>query len=141
MYLHVQPVNSLTISFIWDKDFHKISPVLAYLISHALIHLLGKVKIENFHMFYIPWLYRTSRYTIIKVDVIESNDITERHRICHHNMADVRNRSDCIIKTPTFRNESYTRKRICNECDRQIEKSIPWNHSLTSLGKPRDARQ
>ena len=33
------------------------------------------------------------------------------------------------------------RKRIYNGCEGQIEKSVPQDHSQTSLGKPCDARQ
>ena len=51
-------------------------------------------------------------------------------------MADVCNQSDCIIKKPTFRNEKYASKRIYHECEGQIEKSVPGDHSLTSLSKP-----
>ena len=49
--------------------------------------------------------------------------------------------SDCIIKNSTFKNERYTRKRIYHGCEGQIEKWVPRDHSLTSFGKPRDARQ
>ena len=39
------------------------------LISHVLIRLVRKLKIENFHVFDIHWLYRKSRYAIVKADV------------------------------------------------------------------------
>ena len=32
-------------------------------------------------MFDIHWLYRTSRYAIVKVDVTECNDVIKRHGI------------------------------------------------------------
>ena len=32
-------------------------------------------------MFDLHWLYRTSRYAIVKVDVTERNDVTKRHGI------------------------------------------------------------
>ena len=36
---------------------------------------------------------------------------------------------------------SMQKKKIYHGCEGQIEKSVPRVHSLTSLGKPRDARQ
>ena len=72
--------------------------MLANHISHTLIHLVGKIKIENFHVIDTHWLYRTSRYAIVKVDVTERNDVTKCHGNCHHNLADICNQSDCIIK-------------------------------------------
>ena len=42
---------------------------------------LGKIKIESFQVFDIHWLYRMSRYTMVKVYVTECNDATERHGI------------------------------------------------------------
>ena len=42
---------------------------------------------------------------------------------------------------PTFRNERYARKRICHWCVGEIETYVPRDHSLTSFGKPSDARQ
>ena len=51
--------------------------MLADLISHTLICPMGKTKIDNFHVFDIHWLYRTSRYAIIKVDDTDCNDITK----------------------------------------------------------------
>ena len=55
--------------------------MLANLISHTLVCPMGKIKIENFHVFDIHWLYRTSQYAILKVEVIEHNDVTKRHGI------------------------------------------------------------
>ena len=49
--------------------------------SHILIRPVGKIKIENLHVFDIHWLYRTSRYAIVKVDVTERNDVTKCHFI------------------------------------------------------------
>ena len=37
----------------------QVTMVLAYLTSHTLIRPMGKIKIENFHVFDIHWLYRT----------------------------------------------------------------------------------
>ena len=48
-------------------------------------------------MFDIHWLYRTSRYTIVKVEVTERNDVTKHHGIVS-TIADVCNRSVHIIK-------------------------------------------
>ena len=42
---------------------------------------MGKIKIEKIYVFDIRWLYRTSQYTIVKVDVTERNDATKRHGI------------------------------------------------------------
>ena len=53
--------------------------MLANFISHTLIRPKGKIKIDNFHVFDIHWLNRTSWYAIVKVDVTERNDGT----ICH----------------------------------------------------------
>ena len=33
------------------------------------------------------------------------------------------------------------KKRILYSCDVRIEKSVPWDYSLSSLGKPRDAKR
>ena len=41
---------------------------------------------------------------------------------------------------PTFRNKGMQEKESIM-CEGQIEKSVPRDHSLTSLGKPHDARQ
>ena len=70
------------------SDFHeyqiKISAnytVLANFISHTLIHPMGKINIKNFHGFDIFWLYRTSWYAIVKVEVSERNEVTKHHGI------------------------------------------------------------
>ena len=111
--------------------------MLANLISHTFIRPVKKIKIENFHVFDIHWLYRTSRYAIDKVDVTERNYVTKHDG---HNMADVCNRSDCIIKNPLSEMEGMQEKEFNRGVnDRYI--SVPRNQSLTSLGKPRDARQ
>ena len=34
-----------------------------------------------------------------------------------------------------------SKKKIHHECEGEIEKSIPRDHSLSSLGKPRDANR
>ena len=117
--------------------------MLVNLISHTLIHPVGKIKIETFHAFDIHWLYRTSRYAIIKADVTEKrNDITKRHDIVITIWRTVCNRSDCMIKKNYFSEmNGMQEKRIYHECEGQIEKSVPRDHSLTSLGKPCDARQ
>ena len=61
------------------KGFLQIIPVLANLISHSLFRPLGKIKVNNFQVFDIHWLYRTSRYAIVNVDIRERNDVTKRH--------------------------------------------------------------
>ena len=55
--------------------------MLANLISHILIHPTGKIKIENFHVFDIHWLYRMSWYVIRTADVNERNDIIKPHGV------------------------------------------------------------
>ena len=55
--------------------------MLANFISHILIHPVGKIKIEHFQVFDIHWLYRMSRYAIVKADVTDHNDVTKRHGI------------------------------------------------------------
>ena len=40
---------------------------------------MGKIKIENFHVFEMQWLCRAAGYAIVKVDLIELSDITKRH--------------------------------------------------------------
>ena len=55
--------------------------MLANFISHTLIHPVGKIKIENFLVFDMHWLYRTPQYAIVKVDVTERNDVTKRNGI------------------------------------------------------------
>ena len=105
---------------------------------------MKKIKIENFYLLDIHWLYRTSRYAIVKVVATECNDVTTRHRIFitiwPTSAIEVTALSKPRAK-PTFKIERYARKRIFNRCVGQIEKSVPRDHSLTSLGKPRDARQ
>ena len=61
------------------SGFPQITPVLANLISYTLIRPMVKIKIENFQVFDIQWLYRTSRYAIVKVDITERNDVTKCH--------------------------------------------------------------
>ena len=34
-----------------------------------------------------------------------------------------------------------SKKRIHYSCEGRIEKSVPWDYHLSSLGKPRDAKQ
>ena len=94
--------------------------MLANLISYTLIRHLGKIKIENFHVFDIYWLYRSSRYDIVKVAVAERNDVTKRHDTVITSEIEV---------TALFRNEGYARKRIYHGCEGQIEKSIPRDQS------------
>ena len=87
----------------------------------------------------IHWLYRTSRYAIVKVT--ERNDVTKRHGYCHQNMR--RLESKCLhYQKSAFRNERYARKRIYHGYEGQIDKkkTVPRDHSLASRGKSRDAR-
>ena len=116
------------------KGFPQITPVLA-------IHSVGKIKIENFHVFDIHWLYRMSRYVIVIVHVTERIDVTKRDDISSYGR---RLQSTWLhYQSPlsNFRTERCARKRIYHGCKGQIEKSVSRDHSLTSLGKPRDARQ
>ena len=115
--------------------------MLANLISHTLIRPVGKIKIENFHVFDIHWLYRTSRYATVKVDVTERNDVILNVTVLSSQYGGRLQLKRLYYQKPTFRNERYARKRIYHWCEGQIEKSVPRDHSLTSLGKPRDARQ
>ena len=48
----------------------RISSNYTDLISHTLIRPVEKIKIENFQVFGIQWLYMTTRYDIVKVDVM-----------------------------------------------------------------------
>ena len=57
----------------------QITLVLANHILHTFIHPLEKLKIKNFHVFDVHWLYRTSRYAVVKVDITERNNVT-KHR-------------------------------------------------------------
>ena len=41
----------------------------------------GKIKIENFHVFDMHWLYMTPRYVIFKADVTEHNDVNKHYGI------------------------------------------------------------
>ena len=58
-----------------------MTPVLPNLISHTLIRPVGRIKIENFLVFDIHWLYRTPRYAIVKAGITERNDVTKCHGI------------------------------------------------------------
>ena len=55
-------------------------------------------------------------------------------------MSVVCNLSDCIIKNPLSEIKGMQGKESIMGV-KEIEKSVPWDHSPASLGKPRDARQ
>ena len=92
----------------------RISPVLADLISHTFIRPVGKTKIENFHMFDIHLLYRTSRYAIVKVDVTERYDVTKRHSI----VITIRRRS--AIEATAFSKTYFQKLKVCKK------KNLSW---------------
>ena len=98
------------------EGFPKTTSAIANVISYTLIRPVGKVKIENFLVFGVHWLYRTSRYAIVKVDVTERYDVTNRLGIVITTW-----RTSAIevtaLSKPTFRNERYARKRIYHWCD------------------------
>ena len=52
-------------------------------ISHTLIRPVGKIKIANFHVFDIHWLYRTSKYVIVitlwRTSAIEVTALSNTH--------------------------------------------------------------
>ena len=62
---HVRPLREVTCVVLWLK--------------YTLICPSGKIKIENVHVLDIHWLYRTSRYVIVKSVVTECNDVTKHH--------------------------------------------------------------
>ena len=79
-------------------------------------------------------------YAIVQVYVTESNDVIKRHSIVI-----------TLWRTPPIELTALS-KHLRSEmkgvqekesivCDEYIEKSVPRDHSLASLGKPRDARQ
>ena len=113
--------------------------MLAYLISHILIRPVEKINFSNFHVFDIHYLYKTSRYAIVKFDVIERIGVTKRHSIVI--IIWQTSAIDVHYQKHTYINEKYTRKNIYYGCEGQLEKSVLRDHSLTSLDKPRDARQ
>ena len=91
-------------------------------------------------MFGIDWLYRTSRYDIVKVDVTERNDVTKRHSI----VITIWRKSPievAALSETHFQKWKECKKKNISWCEGQIEKSVPRVYTLTSLGKPRDARQ
>ena len=107
--------------------------MLANLISHTLIRPVGKIKIENFQVFDIHWLYRTSRYVTVKVDVTERNGVSKRNGIVITIWRTSAIEVTALSKTH-FRNESYIRKRIYHGCEGQIEKSVSqasWCQTVT----------
>ena len=55
--------------------------MLANISSHNLIRPVGKIEIENFHVFDIHWLYRMSGNDTVKVDVTERNDVIKRNGV------------------------------------------------------------
>ena len=75
-------------------------------------------------MFAIHWLYRSSRYDIVKVAVGGRNGVTKRHGTVITIW-----RTSEIEVAALFRNEGYARKRIYHGCEGQIEKSIPRDQS------------
>ena len=86
-------------------------------------------------MFDIHWLYRTSQYTIVKADV------TKRHGIVIIIWQTSAIEVTALSKIHFQKWKVCKKKKIYDECEGQIEKSIPRDHSLTSLGKLHDARQ
>ena len=96
---------------------------------------MGRIKLENLHVFDIHWLYRTSRYAIVKVDVNERNDVTKRHS----NVVIIW-RTSAIEVTALLKihvqNERYARKRIYHGCEGKIKKNASlgitvWYHSAS----------
>ena len=94
-----------------NNFFLQITPVLANLISPPYPSRgKDKKKIENFHIFGIHWLYRTSRYAILKVDVTEI--MTSINVIVLSSHYGGRLQSKWLqYQKPTFRNDRYARKK------------------------------
>ena len=116
----------------------QITLVLANLISHTLICPMGKIKIKNFHVFDIHWLYRMSRYAIVKVDITERNAVTKCYDIVSQYGGHLQPKW-LHYQKPTFGNESYARNRIYHGCEGQIENlslGITVWHQSASLVMP-----
>ena len=97
---------------------------------------MGKIKIENFEVFDIHWLCRTSRYAIVKVDVTERHGIfttiwrTSAVEVTALSKIETNDRLKC--SGMRGKNERYARKIIFHGCEGQIEKkSVPRDHSPT----------
>ena len=102
------------------KIFTRYPPLTRPMHTPLSIPLPGKKKIENFHVFDIHWLYRTSRYAIVKVDVTEHYDVSKSHSI------DITIwRSVCIIKHPLPEIKGWQEKEpIIDVRDRQKNQSL-----------------
>ena len=97
-------------------------------------------KFEKSHIWY-ALVVMDITYAIIKVHLTEPYDV-----IKHHSNVITIWRTSAInvtawLQISTFRNERCARKRIYHGCEGYTEKSVPCDHSLTSLCKPCDARQ
>ena len=89
-------------------------------------------------MLSIHWLYRRSRNSVVKTSGVDV--IVTSHTKPIFNMADVNVKDrDSFTATPTLSKmlelEKYARKRIYHGCSMRIEKSVPLDHFLASLGK------
>ena len=80
------------------------------------------------------------KYAIIKVYVTERNDVIKSHSNSITIWWTSATEVTALLKKSTFRNKKCVRKRIYHGCEELKEKSVPRDHSLASLGKPRDAR-
>ena len=108
-------------------------------ISHTLIRPVGKIEIENFHMFDIHWLYRTSGYAIFNVED-EHNDVTKRQGIVIRIWRTSAIEGTALSKTPHSEMKGVQEKESIMGV-RGRQNTIPRDHNLTSLGQPRDTRQ
>ena len=118
-------------SCIQDKDFCKL-----HWYSKSYLTHMGKVKIENFSLFDTDWFCGTLWYAIVKVEVTGSNDITK----CHGIVITIWQKS--AMEVSALSKTHFLKWKVCKK------KNLSWvwgtdrnTHSLTSLGKPHDARQ
>ena len=103
----------------WDRKFY---------LTHAILPRLPREG-------YIHWLYWNSR-TWSWSDVIVM--VRLRHHVKLHRSLRVQGLLQLILK---LKKQWWSEKRIHFSCEGRIEKSVPRNHRLSSLGKPRDAKR
>ena len=109
----------------------RISEILPWDRKSYLTHaILPRLSREG----YIHWLYWNSR-TLSSCDVIVM--FKWRHHVKLH-LGLFRDFWKLIFK---LNKQWWARKRIHYSCEGKIEKSVPRDHLLSSLGKPRDAKR
>ena len=96
-------------------------------------HLTRAILPRLSHEGYIHWLYWNSS-TCLSSDIIVM--LKWRHHVKLY-LSILRDFWELILR---YKKQWWARKRIHYSCGGRIEKSVPRDHRLSSLGKPRDAK-